>query len=130
MIKTFSYILLSCHHCRDLLLRYWRLILHCVHKQDSQPNITDAGQCQQRTKEDAKDTRGSASAQIFAAQHDTKHSKQQNHHGEPKRHMPTPYTKRNTSIISVNHVSSRVKRSRSCAGLSRPLPLSKKPRPL
>ena len=59
----------SCCHGWGFL-GYRRLVLNRVHKQNSQSDINDAGKRQQRTEEDAEDTHGFVSAQIFAAQHD------------------------------------------------------------
>lgn len=108
-----------------------RLILHRIHKEKGQTDIQDAGQRQQHTDTDTEDAHGFVSAQIFTAQHDADNRRCQQHHSKPKRHIAhLLYAPRNTSIIFVNHVSSQVKRRRSCAGSSRPLPMSKKPCPL
>ena len=106
-----------------------RLVLYCIHKQNGQPDISGAGHCQQDAEHNAD--RLHRFPQVTAGEDDPQQRQQQQHDSEPKRHMlHPPYTPRNASIISVNHFSSRVKRARSCAGDSRPLPLSKKPRPL
>lgn len=108
-----------------------RLTLHGTYKEKGQTNINDAGQRQQRTEKDAKDVCGFVSAQIFAAQHNAGSCQRQQHRSQPKGHVVhLLYTPSNTSIMSVNHFSSWAKRRRSCAGVSWPLPISKKPRPL
>lgn len=119
----------SCRHWRALFLRYRRLVLHRVHKQNGQPDICGACQCQQDTENDTDDL--NRFPQVTAGEDDPQQRQQQQHRSEPKRHtVHLLYTSRNASIISVNHFSSRAKRCRSCSGVSRPLPISKKPRPL
>ena len=67
-----------------------RLILHCIDKEKSQPDINDAGQRQQHAEERTENVCGFVAAQISAAQRKAGASQNQQHHSKPKRHIAHP----------------------------------------
>ena len=67
-----------------------RLILHCIDKEKSQPDINDAGQRQQHAEERTENVCGFVAAQISAAQSKAGASQNQQHHSKPKRHIVHP----------------------------------------